>query len=97
MLEPSEDVLDVCADLWEDFVFLLPTILLADGPRVLQHSAIPVIGHVHDIFLRSDGNLFQDLDASMLTDVVANHDAMGLLGVSFATLASERVDMPRDE
>lgn len=78
MLEPGEDVLDVCADLWEDFVFLLPTILLADGPGVLQHSAIPVVGHVHDIFLRSYGDLFQNLDASMLTDVVAYHDAMGL-------------------
>lgn len=96
MLEPSEDVLDVCADLWEDFVFLLPTILLADSQRVLQHIAIPVVGHVHDIFLRSDGDLFQNLDASMLTDVVANHDAMGLFGVSFAVFASERVDMPRD-
>lgn len=86
MLEPSEDVLDVCADLREDFVFLLPTDLLANGPRVLQDSAIPVVGHVHDIFLRSYGDLFQNLDASMLTDVVANHDAMGLFGVSFAVL-----------
>ena len=96
MLEPSENVLDVCADLWEDFVFLLPTILLVDGPRVLQHSVIPVVGHVHDIFLRSDGDLFQNLDAGMLTDVVSDHDAMGLFGVSFAVLASERVNMPRD-
>jgi len=78
VLEPSEDVFDVCADLWEDFVFLLPTVLLADGPRVLQHSGIPVVGHVHDIFLRSDGDFFENLDASMLTDVVAYHDAMGL-------------------
>jgi len=66
--------------------------LVLPGNRI-----IPVVGHVHDVFLRSDGNLLQNFYAGMLADVVAYHDTVSLAVVSAMNLVSTRVNMPQDE
>ena len=66
-------------------------ILVLSGNRI-----IPVVGHVHDVFLRSDGNLLQNFYAGMLADVVAYHDTVSLAVVSAMNLVSTRVNMPQD-
>ena len=79
MLEAGQDIFDVATNLRQHGDLLPPRINISLVVRVgNQRRVVPIIGHVQDRFLRSNGDFLEDSLASEFANVMTNHDAMCL-------------------
>lgn len=56
----------------------------------------PIVRHVQNMLLRSDGDFFENLLTGVFAYVMANHYSVSLVNVSIHN-ARKRVDLPRGE
>ena len=100
VFEPREDILHVSPNLGKDGYSFVPgekvsqTVIMKSKGRI-----VPIVSHVQNLILGSNGDFLEDLLAGMLANVVSGHDPLGLehsVSTREAPIKG-RAHVPRDE
>ena len=79
MFEPGKNILNVRLDLWKYRRGLLPIQNVSQAWVAETNGGfVQVIRHVQNVLLGANSDFLEDFLSSMLTNVIANHDAVGL-------------------